>query len=50
MADIILFLYGREGMWSAPQELFTVEATVKDEGQKQISEKETSMMVINHVK
>lgn len=40
----------QRGMWSAPQKLFTVEATVKDEGQKQISEEETSLMVINPVK
>lgn len=34
-------------MLSVLQELFTVEATVKDEGQKQISEEETSSMVID---
>lgn len=37
-------------MLSAQQELFTVEATVKDEGQKQISGEETSAVVINSVK
>lgn len=37
-------------MLSAPQELFTVEAAVKDERQKQLSEEETSVMAIKPVK
>lgn len=35
-----------EGDVECRQELFTVEATVKDEGQKQISGEKTSAVVI----
>lgn len=37
-------------MLSVPRQLFIVEATVKDEGQEQISREDTSAMVINPVK
>lgn len=40
----------KNGMLDAPQELFTVEASVKDEVQKQISGEDTSLMVIVPVK